>query len=187
VTTSGAHASSFVVLGAMTEKVGPSMVVMGDSSPSLASLPNASARTAEAITPIATQAELSYPTPGGDTGVPVGASLGAPVQISPSIIAMGTPVPEVSYEQIASITPDPPKPSPRPDWTPMVIRGGIVGNAFASGPSPAGQPTQVATQGSSGGGAQGMSGGSKESPIRTPRDTERKEPAAEAPPLRQPE
>lgn len=163
----GAHASSFVVLDAMTEKTGPSMVVLGDSSPSIAALPDAAA-------PVRTQAELSYPMPGGDTGAPVG----APVRISPSIIAMGAPA-EVSYEQIASITPDPPRPSPRPDWTPMVIRGGIVGDAFASGPSSTGPSTQIATQ--------GMSGGSKDSPIRRPGDTRRKEPAAAAAPLRQPE
>ncbi|TRC86989.1 hypothetical protein FJV76_30630 [Mesorhizobium sp. WSM4303] len=56
-----------------------------------------------------------------------------PVKIasSPSIVALGDPQPDVTYEKVAAI---PEK--PRHGQAPMIIRGGIVGGAFAA-PAPA--------------------------------------------------
>ena len=66
---------------------------------------------------------------------------GAPAtmtKISASIIAFDSPIPNVAYEQVAAITPDKAeKPRSRPArfTTPMVMRGGIIGDAFARAPS----------------------------------------------------
>jgi hypothetical protein len=46
---------------------------------------------------------------------------------SPSIVALGDPQPDVTYEKVAAI---PEK--PRHGQVPMIIRGGIVGGAFAA-------------------------------------------------------
>ena len=57
---------------------------------------------------------------------------------SPSIVALGDPQPDVTYEKVAAI---PEK--PRHGQAPMIIRGGIVGGAFAT-PAPA-KATAAAT------------------------------------------
>ncbi|MBM2713224.1 hypothetical protein JQK88_18785 [Mesorhizobium caraganae] len=57
---------------------------------------------------------------------------------SPSIVALGDPQPDVTYEKVAAI---PEK--PRHGQAPMIIRGGIVGGAFAA-PAPA-KATATAT------------------------------------------
>ncbi|TIP86822.1 MAG: hypothetical protein E5X60_29540 [Mesorhizobium sp.] len=52
-------------------------------------------------------------------------------------MALGEPVPDVTYEKVAAI---PSQPKPKQDFvqSPMVIRGGIVGDVFAEpAPSPA--------------------------------------------------
>ena len=63
-----------------------------------------------------------------------------PVKIasSPSIVAVGDAQPDVTYEKVAAI---PEK--PRHGQAPMIIRGGIVGGAFAA-PAPA-KPAATAT------------------------------------------
>jgi hypothetical protein len=57
---------------------------------------------------------------------------------TPSIIALGEPAPEVTYEKVAAI---PKKLKHGPMFKPLVIRGGVVGDAFApatsAGPSAA--------------------------------------------------
>lgn len=52
----------------------------------------------------------------------------APGRIMPSVIAMGEPAPAVTYEKVAAI---PNKKLHGPRFKPLVIRGGIVGDAFA--------------------------------------------------------
>lgn len=63
---------------------------------------------------------------------------------TPSIVALGKPVPDVTYEKVAAI---PSQPRPKHDFrqSPMIIRGGIVGDAFATpAPSPAPAATTAA-------------------------------------------
>ncbi|MER8438425.1 hypothetical protein NKH36_29235 [Mesorhizobium sp. M1312] len=71
--------------------------------------------------------------------------LGAPEPVkvaesssTPSIVALGEPVPDVTYEKVAAI---PSQPKPKHDFmqSPMIIRGGIVGDAFAK-PAPSAAP-----------------------------------------------
>ncbi|MGX9571701.1 hypothetical protein [Mesorhizobium sp. f-mel] len=92
----GAHASSFVVLGAPSST--PSVVKLGAPEP-----------------------------------VKVAGS-----SSTPSIVALGEPVPDVTYEKVAAI---PSQPKPKHDFmqSPMIIRGGIVGDAFAK-PAPSAAP-----------------------------------------------
>ncbi|GLS34357.1 hypothetical protein GCM10007937_60720 [Mesorhizobium albiziae] len=65
-----------------------------------------------------------------------------------SIVALGNSAPGIAYENVAAIGDEPEKSSRRPNTTPMVIRGGIVGEAFArdtgSAPSPAAEPSAAA-------------------------------------------
>ncbi len=58
-----------------------------------------------------------------------------PIKIAstPSIVALGDAQPEVTYEKVAAI---PEKPRHGHTENPMIIRGGIVGGAFAA-PAPA--------------------------------------------------
>ena len=64
-----------------------------------------------------------------------------PVKIasSPSIVALGDAQPDVTYEKVAAI---PEKPR-HGNQNPMIIRGGVVGGAFAA-PAPA-KPAATAT------------------------------------------
>ena len=101
----GADASSFVVLPAMTDKLGPSMIEVGrTATPDL---------TAAATIPPPAQPPIAEP---GQIDI-----------ISPSIIALGEPA--VTSESVAAIGTTPKKKGP--ESTPMVIRGGMVGDAFS--------------------------------------------------------
>jgi hypothetical protein len=130
-----AHASSFVSVGLPARAETPSIVYLGSATASRAPL-------------VLTDAPaLSYPYPGGMEPAP-GAST-APVVISPSIVALGTPapdpVPPVAQEAVAAI-PAPAETTsarqPRRDMT--VIRGGLVGDAVAAPPPPASPPRAAA-------------------------------------------
>ncbi|UVK41723.1 hypothetical protein LHFGNBLO_005452 [Mesorhizobium sp. AR10] len=74
---------------------------------------------------------------GASTTTPSVVTLGTPepmkiaASTTPSIVALGDPVPDVTYENVAAI-PDKPKSSRGSKQSPMIIRGGIVGGAFAS-------------------------------------------------------
>ncbi|MGX5846421.1 hypothetical protein ACWGTO_05010 [Mesorhizobium sp. PL10] len=72
---------------------------------------------------------------GVSTSTPSVIKVGTPepmkVASSPSIVALGDAQPDVTYEKVAAI---PEK--PRHGQGPMIIRGGIVGGAFAA-PTPA--------------------------------------------------
>ncbi|ESY45794.1 hypothetical protein ACYG9Z_21025 [Mesorhizobium sp. RSR380A] len=61
--------------------------------------------------------------------IKVGGSEPVRIASSPSIVALGDAQPDVTYEKVAAIPEE-----PRQD--PMIIRGGIVGGAFAA-PAPA--------------------------------------------------
>jgi hypothetical protein len=161
-----ASASSFVVLAPMQEKLGPSMIALGAPAAAEDRTKNAEAGPAPAAPAIATT--LDYPYPGGKAPIirasalsvdptpldhPAPPSQGHPkksapdyqaaanvrfVKVSSSIIAMADPA--VSFEEVSAI--DKPQNVDGHSYSagPMVIRGGIVGNAF--GPSP-NQPVTV--------------------------------------------
>ena len=132
----GASASSLVVLPAMEARVGPSMIVLESrDSPStvVASMPD-------------------------DTGMPDQAHEvppGESVQLSPSVIALGEP--DVGLDKVAAIAPD--AQTSRHAAAPIVIRGGVVGDAFA--PAAAGAPVTVTPGASPQAAAEPQSAGSK--------------------------
>lgn len=212
--TTGAHASSFVVLDPMTKPVGPSMIVLGSPAPApVAAAPKAT--SVAAAKPGDFRVPLAFPLPGEETAeigreVANAAPLPAaqpnkpadrsatrsqatdpsayhvplPRVLSPSIIAFGEVQPPVSYEQLASIGPEAAKKtSRRPAQMPMVIRGGLIGDAFArpAVAAPA-EPVQVEAK------APGAAGGSpqpKDAPAK--RDTPPAAPPPPEPPTRKPE
>ncbi|SIT58295.1 conserved exported hypothetical protein [Mesorhizobium prunaredense] len=87
----------------------------------------------------------SFVVPGAPSSTPSVIRLGAPEPVkgagsssTPSIVALGEPVPDVTYEKVSAI---PSQPKPKHDFmqSPMIIRGGIVGDPFAK-PAPSTAP-----------------------------------------------
>ncbi|CAN7409969.1 hypothetical protein [Mesorhizobium sp. LjNodule214] len=78
---------------------------------------------------------------GASTTTPSVVKLGAPepmkIASAPSIVALGEAVPDVTDEKVAAI---PDKPEQKHMQSPMIIRGGIVGGAFAT---PAAAPAKA--------------------------------------------
>ncbi len=142
IASTGASASSFVTLPAPEEAVSPSFVYLGGAEPKAAEAPGAAQPALAALhypaplsetlngaeatpAPPVPQIALHYPPP-------VPAELKASTtqtKVSASIIAMGEP--EVEYFEVAAIEPKKPK-KRAPDFAPMVIRGGISGEVFAT-------------------------------------------------------
>ena len=112
--TGSAHASSFVVLKPMKEKLGPSMVMLGEPA------------TPKPDEPKTASAEVGS-APG--KAIPDNTPPPSFVKLSPSVIAMDGYVPPVTMEQVASIDHDDDHARRLRDM-PMVIRGGIRGDAF---------------------------------------------------------
>lgn len=127
--TGSAAASSFVTFGEPAPAATPSIVVMGTPDPMTvaATVPD------ETVTPAdPSQKALSQMTPGSWQELPVTAAI-EPEVVSPSIVAYGMPWPPVTYEKVAAI----PKTTPsKAHFAPMVIRGGIVGDAFVPASAP---------------------------------------------------
>jgi hypothetical protein len=131
----GAEASSFVVLPPMTGDLGPSMVALGQT-------------TTPDVTVLAAMPEPSHP---------LIAEPGQMDIVSPSIVALGEPA--VTDESVAAIGTETKK--PRPNTTLMVIRGGVVGDAFSSAATsapvtvqPGAEPQAAAQEPTSGNAAQ---------------------------------
>jgi hypothetical protein len=153
-----ASASSFVVLPAMQEKLGPSMIALGTPAPAaetVAARAAAEPAPASSATPdridaadaftLAAAAMLSEtPAAPAPTLSAVEDTLpaGSFVAISPSIIAMGEIPPPVSFEQVSAVGKA--APGRRFEQKPMVIRGGDVGEAFSYG---SGVPTKEGRSG----------------------------------------
>lgn len=120
---SGASASSLVTVAAPTSP--SSIVYYGTPAPEAAPAMSAAASP--------NLPALNYPAPLAAT--PMAA---APIaQASPSIVALGEPA--VENFQVAAIAEKKPA-SHKPNFTPMVIRGGISGELFARESSPAVTP-----------------------------------------------
>lgn len=127
--TGSAAASSFVTFGDPAPASTPSIVVMGAPDPVQAVATAVEETAAPADPP---QQALRQMTPGSWMDAPVAATAEMQV-ISPSVIALGEPLPPVTYEKVASI---PKKPLSKANFAPMVIRGGIVGDAFTPASTP---------------------------------------------------
>jgi hypothetical protein len=159
VASTGASASSFVTLPAPEKSVSPSFVYLGGDAPKAAE---------GSKSPTAGQsglAALHYPAPRWESlDRPIGtgakddpgkaAPLNAlhfppqlpadlkaartPTRLSASVVAMGEP--GVEYSNVSAVAPKTPQ-KRAPDFSPLVIRGGISGHAFASG-EPAAPPAE---------------------------------------------
>lgn len=152
IASTGASASSFVTLPAREEAVSPSFVYLGGTEPKVAEAPGAAqpalaalhypAPLAGALNGAETKGAAPVPQIALHYPPPIPAELKAPstqTRISASVIAMGEP--EVEYFKVAAI--EPKKPRKRaPDFSPMVIRGGISGDVFASGAPSAPPPRE---------------------------------------------
>lgn len=113
--SAGAEASSIVTLAATEKKLSPSMIELGEPAPG-----DAARADPDVIAEDAGSQDQ--------------------IRISPSIVALGEP--EVTSEKVAAI--DAGKHGKRRISAPMVIRGGIVGDAF----SPVATPVAAQPQGS---------------------------------------
>jgi hypothetical protein len=138
-----ACASSFVTVGVPAST--PSIITLG--APAVAKAEPAS-RVDPSLDP--RQQALAEMKP-GSWQVPATQTAEAyPPIPTPSIITLGEPAPAVTDEKVAAI----PETKPTRFAEPMVIRGGIVGDAFGSGTpaapaaeQPASPPVQQASQG----------------------------------------
>ncbi len=113
--TGSAHASSFVVLKPMKEKLGPSMIMLGE--------PARRSRTRR-------RRRAPKRVPRRRLTIPDATPPPSFVKLSPSVIAMDDYVPPVTMEEVASIDHDDRHGKRRLRDMPMVIRGGIRGDAF---------------------------------------------------------
>lgn len=109
----GAQASSFVTIAPPKTALSASMIELGAPASSAAADPD-----------VVTAPEAAADTPKDNAGLPPGE-----IRLSPSVIALGEP--EVTPEKVAAIGHEPR--AARRNSTPMVIRGGVAGDAFSSG------------------------------------------------------
>ena len=101
------------------------------------------------------------PGSGNPSAITLGASSTSPSIVAagtddpaatPSIVALGRTEPGVAYENVAAIDGEAQKPKPHRNIPPMVIRGGVVGDAFTRGsglsssPMPAGEAPSPAAE-----------------------------------------
>ena len=140
-TAGAAGASSFVVMGETAPVSTPSIVTLGLPAP--AKVAGAKAGLSSWADKPIDQLQRAFPRmKQADRRLsPSVESLSSGATETPSIIALGEPAPEIAYEKVAAI----PRKSKRgPMFKPLVIRGGVVGDAFApatnAGPSAAPAP-----------------------------------------------
>lgn len=153
--STGASASSFVTVPAPTKAVSPSFVYLGGAEPAVATVsapvqdalvypaPLSAGLVSPALpaAPEPPKIALHYPAPFPDALRTPNAT--APItRVSTSIITMGEP--EVEYFEVAAIVPEP-RPKQPPNFSPMVMRGGIVGDAIARLAVPAAEAPQQAS------------------------------------------
>lgn len=117
-----AHASSFVTLEPLsTARKAPSIIELG------------TANSVEVLGAERADGERSNPVPGRSAPIVQSASI---VRISPSIVAMGEPA--IAMEKVAAI--GDPKKRHGPEPLPVVIRGGVLGDAFTRAAPPTSMP-----------------------------------------------
>lgn len=127
-----ASASSFVTLKPMTQKLGPSMIAVGEPAPAAAASAVVKTEAPDIVVLGEPRPQRKDDAPQTASAPPVSRTVAAEpggdfLSISPSVIAMAEPVAPVAYEEVAAID------APRHfDPVPMVIRGGIVGDAYGS-------------------------------------------------------
>lgn len=120
--TNAANASSFVVLDPLKDAESPSIIVLGKPE-------------SGSFTAAGEPRHAAIPMPSFERFGGAPASEPKFITVSPSVIAMvDTPGP-VTMENVASIG-DSRSRTRSPHTLPMVIRGGIVGDAFVSGAMP---------------------------------------------------
>lgn len=139
-----ASASSFLTLPAEKAAISRSMVFFGTPPMAIAKAPEAPAAvsTDDAIVP---DIALAYPAPLDPALRPARPAPAAVpyTMLSPSIIALGEPAQPVEDMNVAAIGNNGPA-LRRPDLAPMVIRGGIAGDAFSRAtPLPAGPANEA--------------------------------------------
>lgn len=119
---SGAEASSFVTPDVVQEAAGPSFIVFGAAD---------GVGDAEMRAP---PSGSSVSPPSLEAASPSIIALGKPADVPvPSIVALGEPAAGIAYDKVSAI---PKATDRRPTMMPMVIRGGMVGEAFVQ-PAPA--------------------------------------------------
>jgi hypothetical protein len=130
----GAQASSFAHVAPPPAGKSPSIVRIG--LPTLASVkPRADVAVTKTTAKGDMLVPLAYPLPeGGQAKV---------VVVSPSILAFESSVPPVTFEKVAAISASHPAPQPKP----LVIRGGLVGDAFSQRTEPVVLPQTAAADG----------------------------------------
>lgn len=131
--TSAAHASSFVSVG--TPRSTPSIVSLSASPPGQAIV--ASAPKDSPLIQMM-QVELAAPAPGElppeAASWRTARSLERHASASPSIVALGEPSPDIAYEKVAAIPASARHPAHAAPL--LIIRGGIVGDAFSAPSAP---------------------------------------------------
>jgi hypothetical protein len=130
----GAQASSFTHVAPPPAGKSPSIVRIGP--PTLASAkPRADAAVARTTAKGDMLVPLAYPLPEGGPA--------KAVVVSPSVLAFESTVPPVTFEKVAAISVSHPAPQPKP----LVIRGGLVGDAFSQRTEPVVLPQTAAADG----------------------------------------
>lgn len=137
--TGGAQASSFAYVAPPPAGKSPSIIEIG--------LPKlASAKSEPDFVVAKTDAKgdvlvpLAYPLPDAQSAQ---AKFFA---VSPSVVAFESVVPPVTFEKVAAIN----RPHPAPQPKPLVIRGGIVGDAFTERAAPVVLPQAATNDGKPG-------------------------------------
>jgi len=128
LTTGAARASSFVVMGETAPASTPSIVRLG--SPVGTRVAGVKATPSSWVDKSIGQLQQAYlrMKQADRRFYPSVESLSSGATETPSIIALGEPAPEITYEKVAAI---PQKLKHGPMFKPLVIRGGVVGDAFA--------------------------------------------------------
>jgi hypothetical protein len=141
--TGSATASSFVTFGEVAPASTPSIVMLGAPDPIQVAATEVAPKTGVPLDP--SQQALLEMKPGSWQPAPaVETAANVPPHVaSPSIITLGEPWPPVTYEKVAAI---PAKTKARSNFTPMVIRGGIVGDAFVPSKASAAETQQASAE-----------------------------------------
>lgn len=145
VTTQGACASSFVTVAPPAEGQASSFVTLGDWKPeALAAKGRVTRKAYGSIARLVGPEGAVRPALSAVSLPSGGDAVAAAVEIvSPSIIAFDMPAPNVTFEKVAAIAPQPALARIARD-APIVIRGGIVGTGSANA-RPVTLPTDART------------------------------------------